>query len=99
MPEKENNWVVDNWSALQSVATLIMMAVAGLVWGLKLESRIDLVASLHHGDMEKMQNKITALESSTQKGILPVTEVRINALQAEIDGLHRNIDDCLNRRK
>lgn len=96
---EKSQWSIDSWSALQSAATLLMMAVAGLVWGLKLENRIDLIASAHTADIDKVSNKIANLESVTQKGILPVTEVRLHALENRVDAVAREVDECLNRKR
>ena len=95
---EKNQWSIDSWSALQSAATLLMMAIAGLVWGLKLENRIDMIESSHKSDMEKLDGKIANLETSTQKGILPITEVRLNALENRVDGMAKEINECIKRR-
>lgn len=96
---EKSQWSIDSWSALQSAATLLMMAVAGLVWGLKLEGRIDMIGSAHKADMDKMEGKVIALESVTQKGILPVTEVRLHAIDAQISDLRADLDTCINRKR
>lgn len=93
------SWSIDSWSALQSAATLLMMAVAGLVWGLKLEGRIDMIGSSHQSDMDKLEGKVISLESVTQKGILPVTEVRLHAIDAQISDLRADLDTCINRKR
>lgn len=95
-PQK-TQWSIDSWSALQSAATLLMMAVAGLVWGLKLEGRIDIIGSEHKADVSLLEGKVMALELATQKGILPVTEVRIHAIEARIDNLRQDLDECVGR--
>lgn len=96
---EKSQWSIDSWSALQSAATLLMMAVAGLVWGLKLEGRIDMIGSEHKSDMEKIDGKVFALESVTQKGILPVTEARLHAIDAQISDLRADLDTCINRKR
>lgn len=96
---ENNKWSIDSWSALQSAATLLMMAVAGLVWGLKLENRIDLIASAHNADKDKIDSRIANLELATQKGILPVTEARLHSLENRVDVISRDVDACLNRKR
>lgn len=96
---ERNQWAIDSWSSLQSAATLLMMAVAGLVWGLKLESRIDMIASQHKADMDKMDGKVGDLEQATQKGILPVTEVRLNALENQVGSIRRELDECTGKKR
>lgn len=96
---EKSQWSIDSWSALQSAATILMMAVAGLIWGLKLESRIDMISSAHQADTEKFAGKILALEVVTQKGILPVTEVRLQSLEGQINTLQRDIDTCMGRKE
>lgn len=96
---EKSQWSIDSWSALQSAATLLMMAVAGLVWGLKLEGRIDMIGSSHKADMDKVEGKVFALETVTQKGILPVTEVRMHAVESRMDVMQRDIDACTGRKK
>jgi hypothetical protein len=95
----KSQWSIDSWSALQSAATLLMMAVAGLVWGLKLEGRIDLIGTTHKADMDKLEGKVLMVETATQKGILPVTEARMNGLKSEIDALRRDVDECVARKR
>ena len=96
---EKNQWSIDSWSALQSAATLLMMAVAGLVWGLKLEGRIDMIGSSHKADMDKMEGKVMALETVTQKGILPVTEVRLHAVESQVDGMKRELAECVGKKR
>ena len=96
---EKSQWSIDSWSALQSAATLLMMAVAGLVWGLKLEGRIDMIGSQHRADMDKIEGKVLGLEVVTQKGILPVTEVRLHALEGQIDVIRRDLDDCTGKKR
>lgn len=96
---QKSQWSIDSWSALQSAATLLMMAVAGLVWGLKLEGRIDMISSVQKADVDKLTGKIEVLEAATQKGILPVTEVRLHALEGQIDIMQRSIDECMARKR
>lgn len=97
--ESKKGWAMDSWSALQSAATLLMMAVAGLVWGLKLESRIDLIASMYTRDTEKLGSKVQSLETTMQRGVLPVTEVRLESLEEQIDDLRKIIEDCNRARR
>ena len=96
---EQKSWSIDSWSALQSAATLLMMAVAGLVWGLKLEGRIDMIGSSHKADMDKIEGKVMVLESATQKGILPVTEVRLHAVESQIETLRHDVDECVARKR
>lgn len=96
---EKSQWSIDSWSALQSAATLLMMAVAGLVWGLKLEGRIDLIGSAHKADADKLEGKIFALEQATQKGILPVTEVRLHAVESQMSVMQSSIDECVGRKR
>jgi hypothetical protein len=96
---EKSQWSIDSWSALQSAATLLMMAVAGLVWGLKLEGRIDMIGSGHKADMDKMEGKVMALETVTQKGILPVTEVRLHAVESQVDGMKRELAECVGKKR
>ena len=96
---EKSQWSIDSWSALQSAATLLMMAVAGLVWGLKLEGRIDMIGAAHKADTEKLEGKISVLEAATQKGILPVTEVRIHAVEDQLQTMQRQIDECTGKKR
>lgn len=95
----KNQWSIDSWSALQSAATLLMMAVSGLIWGLKLESRIDLIGSMHRSDVDKLTDKVIYLESLTQRGILPVAEARLHAMEAVLNTMRQDIDACMGRKK
>lgn len=96
---EKSRWSIDSWSALQSAATLLMMAVAGLVWGLKLEGRIDMIGSSHKADIDKLEGKVGVLEAATQKGILPVTEVRLHAIDAQISDIRADLATCISRKR
>ena len=95
---ERTRWSIDSWSALQSAATLLMMAVAGLVWGLKLESRIDMIGSQYRSEISQLQAKTVSLEAIISKGILPIAEVRMNTLESRVDTVTKELNDCIKKR-
>jgi hypothetical protein len=76
-----------------------MMAIAGLVWGLKLENRIDLLESRHRSDFDKLDDEIAAVEAATQKGILPIAEIKLHAMEVQINDIKKDIDVCLKSKR
>jgi hypothetical protein len=57
-----------------------------------------MIGSSHKADMDKMEGKVMALETVTQKGILPVTEVRLHAVESQIDGMKRELAECVGKK-
>lgn len=65
---------ISSFADIYHVLSIVMVLVGGVAWGLKLESKIEVV--------QQEQSEMTA---SVQKGILPVTEERLSSLTSRLD--------------
>jgi hypothetical protein len=79
--ENKRNFSLNNWSAVQSLLTILVMAVAGIAWGLKLENRID-----------SLNSSYTSINTQISKGILPLADERINQIMTENTKMRTEID-------
>ena len=85
-----------SWGDVFAVMSLFAMLIAGLAWGLKLESRNDALQIR----VEAVERARIMLEAQISQGILPVTKERLDAIQArDVMMLERitNLErDCYN---
>lgn len=79
--------LIDPSSAM--VLCLIVMMVAGLLWGLKLEARIDQEQQL----LRAVEVQAHDVSRELAKGILPVTQERITRLGQELASLVVGMQD------
>lgn len=96
---EKNQWSIDSWSALQSAATLLMMAVAGLIWGIKLENRIDMMTAELRSEVVQLSDKQEKTDAMISRGILPITEIKMRAMEDRIVEIEKNVDACMGRKK
>jgi len=66
----------------------VLLAISGLVWGMKLEARYD---KLEERQIS-ISMRIASLEELVSKGILPRSEEKINSLDRRITQVEK---DCL----
>lgn len=59
---------------------LALMLVAGLAWGLKLESRVDSVLQALH----LLELRVSEMDKTINRGILPLTEERMHRMAQAI---------------
>lgn len=81
--KKENGLRVRTWSDVAAVAGIFLAGFAVIMWGLKLESRLDTALE-----------KITVLQLQIDRGILPRAEERVNKNDAAIADLRRRLEHC-----
>lgn len=88
---RKPRWAIDNWSSLQGATSLLLLCLAGIVGGVKLISRLD-VLSEH---LDRVEQKVSSIEAQTSRGILPVTQVRIESVEERLRSLATRLEDCL----
>ena len=95
----QSGFAINSWGNLMSFLSVCLMAIAGITWGLKLESRIDKYADLQSSMREQFLADIATTQAILSRGMLPVTEAKINAMENRMDKLEADIDICLRRSK
>lgn len=78
---KLNGFKVRSWGDLVAVATLLAMFMAAVLWGLKLESELNV-----------LRNDVVEVQARVGHGILPRAEERIRNLEREHARLERTIE-------
>ena len=78
------------WTELAALAMILTSALAGVTWGLKLESRIDIT----NATMVEIVLQHKQLQSILDRGILPITEERLKSLSIRIELIQREIDEA-----
>jgi len=92
---------VRSWSDVVAILSLIGIFTGGLIWGMKLEHRYDTLDSkiaanrtefmqtleLVRSDVAGVRSDIGEIKLMLQRGILPVSEARTDALDKRIDAL------------
>ena len=92
MLEDENDpptFRVKRWSDVVAIATLLVMAIAGLAWGLKLEGRIDQTGAT----AALLLDRVARTETAISAGTLPLTAQRLSEQQRRIDDLESQVRD------
>jgi hypothetical protein len=72
-----------------SIASLSVMFISVLMWGLKLEARLEVA----NRDIYSLNTSIAAFRAQIASGILPRAEERINRLQDRVKELGDDFDD------
>ena len=91
---------IRNWSDMAAFATILLMAIAGITWGLKLESRVDQESVAR----TMLAAQVAGLQAKIDAGTLPLTAERLATEQRQIDEikgtvaeLHRVDDEIFDR--
>jgi predicted phage tail protein len=66
---------------------LALMLVAGLAWGLKLESRIDSVLQA----VQLVELRVSEMDKTINRGILPLTEERMRRMAQDMAAMEIQI--------
>lgn len=75
-----NGYKIRSYGDLVAVATLLAMLLATVAWGLKLESRLDVV-----------RDDLIMINRQLGTGILPRAEERIEAVNRELEDIRREL--------
>lgn len=94
----EPGFALNSWSAVLSFLSVCLMGLGGITWGLKLESRIDKCVEAQAGMRDKLETDILNIRSIIDRGVLPVTAVRLETLEARVKSLDEGVSDCLRDR-
>lgn len=84
-----------SWQSIQSFLMVIVMAIGGISWGLKLEARIDRIDDRTVNQYKAIEGELMEIKQQIAKGILPITEIRLSALEQDI----KAIKDLLSARR
>lgn len=94
-----NGFAIDSWANLASLCMISVAALGGISWGLKLESRIDKYSENQGSMRERFLADLATTQSIVARGILPVTEVKIQAIESRISKLEQEVDQCVRKSK
>jgi hypothetical protein len=77
-----NGFSIRSWSDLSSVILFVSFIVSGLVWGMKLEERQDII-----------REELLEIRAEIGRGILPRADERIIELQRRIEELEEELEE------
>lgn len=79
---------VRSWSDIHALIWVGVTIIGGIAWGLKLESRIDSLVS----ENRTKDVHIVEIDKTLDKGILPLTEERLQRMHADLVRLQGQCD-------
>jgi len=85
-------FALNSWPAVQSFVVLIASMVAGIAWGLKLESKIDFLQQNFIDKQANITLELRAINDKLAKGILPITELKVNQLEGDLADLKHKVE-------
>lgn len=94
-----DGFAINSWPSLLSLLSIGMMAVGGISWGLKLESRIDKYADQQTSMRERFLADLASTQAIVARGMLPVTEVKIQAIEMRLNKIDVELDQCIKKNK
>lgn len=85
-PKNSEGFAINSWSNLVSFASVCLMALGGISWGLKLEARIDRYA----------EQQITMRERALSElsGAQTLSGVKMQAMDDRITKVEQDLDEC-----
>jgi hypothetical protein len=93
----ESGFALNNWGSLASFMSVCLMAIAGIAWGLKLETRIDKYVDVQASMRERLLADIATTQAILSRGMLPVTEAKILSIEKRLDSMEDDINTCLRK--
>lgn len=81
MLDRESGLRVKSWGDVVAVSTLLAMLLAVIMWGLKLESELNVERQIN----TTQAAEIAELKAQVGNGILPRAEERITSLERRMD--------------
>lgn len=94
-----DGFAVNSWSSLMSLLSICLMAVGGISWGLKLESRIDKYSDMQSSMRERFLADIATTQAVLARGMLPVTQAKIESIENRLDKVEDAVDACMRKGK
>lgn len=94
-----DGFAVNSWSSLMSLLSICLMAVGGISWGLKLESRIDKYSDAQSSMRERFLADIATTQAVLARGMLPVTQAKIESIENRLDKVEDAVDACMRKGK
>ena len=80
------------WSDLYAIVCIASAMFAGVTWGLKLESRISELDNHLRYRVSEVEADSKHFEEIIGKGILPITEERLDRLQKDVSKIQNTLD-------
>lgn len=76
-----------SWGDVAALVACVLFIISGLVWGLKLESKIETL-NFH---IITARQELAVVAAQVKQGILPIAELRIRATEDQIKELQKQI--------
>jgi hypothetical protein len=76
----------------RDLISFLALLVSGLIWGLKIESRIDREEATHADQMRDVERRIATVEGTISAGVLPRTDERLRGIERRLDNDEKDID-------
>lgn len=95
----QEGFAVNNWSSLVSFLSVCLMAIGGISWGLKMESRIDKYSDAQSSMRERFLADIATTQAVLARGMLPVTQAKIESIENRLDKVEDAVDACMRKGK
>jgi hypothetical protein len=92
-------FAVNSWPALAALTVVAVFGFGIISWGLKLEARIYKYADVQASMRERFLADLSTTQSILARGMLPVTEVKLQAFEKRMDNLEKEIDSCIRKNK
>ena len=96
---KDSGFAVNSWASLASLIVVCVSAIGGVSWGVKLEAKIDKYYEVQMSMRERFVSDLSATQAIISRGILPITEVKIAAIEKRIDSIEKDVDQCVRKSK
>ena len=85
---------VDHISKWQGIVTLVIAAIAGLTWLLKLESQISETSRQSQEGRVQLRGEVESIRNQLSNGVLPVTSVRLDRIESELEKVSSLMAEC-----
>ena len=96
---RDSGFAVNSWASLASLMVVCVSAIGGISWGLKLESKIEKYSDSQTSMRERFLADIATTQSILSRGMLPITEVKIAAIEKRLDIVEKDVDHCMRKSK
>lgn len=97
--DDQKRFELNNWQSLQSFISIVLLLIAGIIWALKLEARIDSVTRSNQELHANLEKDLNAVNVQLARGVLPITAIRLEALETRIKEVTAALDECVRGKK
>lgn len=95
---KENGFAIHSWGELYSLIMVILVILAGLAWGLKIEFNQSAEREAREAQYATIDKRLRAMEDEIAVGELPVAKQHFETVERRIDELENRLDHGQERR-